>query len=72
MADMNVSSDYRQLAASTQPAPVSEEVARQRRLALEADSQPKSVTEGRSDNPPPKPVVNGQGQTIGGILNTTA
>ena len=71
MADMSVSSDYRQLAASTQPAPVSEEVARQRRLALEADSQPKSVTEANSDNPP-KPVVNSQGQTTGTIINTTA
>lgn len=71
MADMSVSSDYRQLAASTQPAPVSEEVARQRRREFEADSEPKSIIAERSGTPP-KPVVNSQGQTIGGIVNTTA
>ncbi len=71
MADMSVSSDYRQLAASTQPAPVNEEVARERRRALDADSEPKSITQAQSGNPP-KPVVNSQGQTIGGIVNTTA
>jgi hypothetical protein len=71
MADMNVSSDYRQLAASTQPAPVSEEVARQRRQALAEDSEPKSVSDWQT-GAPPKPVVNSQGQTLGSIVNTTA
>ncbi|MFZ4285129.1 hypothetical protein [Variovorax sp. HJSM1_2] len=71
MADISVSSDYRQVAASTQPAPVSEDVARQRRREFEADSEPKSISDWQS-GVPPKPVVNSQGQTIGSIVNTTA